>query len=95
LTSTLTCHHVLYDTGNHTAVNLLSPVELSERFLGGKAEKHLFPAEPGDVEETFADVDAHIWDVGFKPDTPTDVGIEMSVTRFRHYYRSRRRGRTS
>lgn len=93
--STSTYPYGLYDIGDRTAVDLPYLDEVLERCLGGKAENHLHPMQPGDVAETFADVDALIRDVGLKPDTPTEVGIETSVTRFRHYYRSRRRGQTS
>lgn len=40
-----------------------------------KAMKNMLPMQPGDVEEACADVDALMWDVGFRPDTPIEVGV--------------------
>jgi len=42
--------------------------------------------QPGDVVATYADVDDLIRDVGFKPETPIDVGIQRFVAWYREYY---------
>ena len=42
--------------------------------------------QPGDVVATYANVDDLIKDVGFKPATPIDVGIQQFVAWYRDYY---------
>jgi UDP-glucuronate 4-epimerase len=61
-------------------------IEVLEDCLGKKAEKNLLPLQLGDVPATYADVDDLINDVGFKPNTPIEVGIERFVAWYRSYY---------
>jgi len=42
--------------------------------------------QPGDVPATYADVDDLIRDVGFKPDTSIEVGVQRFVDWYRDYY---------
>jgi UDP-glucuronate 4-epimerase len=55
-----------------------------EKALGVTAKKVYLPLQPGDVERTFADVDALAEAVGFRPSTP----IEEGIRRFTEWYRS-------
>ena len=48
----------IYNIGNHSPVALLDFIAMIERALGLKAEIEFLPAQPGDVEETYADVEA-------------------------------------
>jgi UDP-glucuronate 4-epimerase len=57
-----------------------------EDCLGKKAEKNLLPMQPGDVPETYADVDGLAEDAGFKPSTPIEEGIKKFVDWYREYY---------
>ena len=50
-------------------------IEVLEEKLGKKAKEFL-PMQDGDVPITYADIDDLIWDVGFKPETSVNVGIE-------------------
>jgi UDP-glucuronate 4-epimerase len=54
--------------------------------LGRKAEKNILPLQAGDVPVTYADVDDLVKDVGFKPSTPIEVGIERFIAWYRSYY---------
>ena len=54
-------------------------VELLEKALGKKAKRELLPMQPGDVPETYADVDDLMRDVGFRPSTPIEEGIARFV----------------
>ena len=48
--------------------------------MGKTAHSNLLPMQPGDVPATYADVDGHlIRDVGFKPDTSIEVGVQRFV----------------
>lgn len=77
----------VYNIGNHRPVPLLHLIEVLEDALGRKATKTLLPMQPGDVPATYADVDDLIQDVGFKPDTPIEVGVARFVEWYRAYYR--------
>jgi len=57
-----------------------------EKALGKTAEKIMKPMQPGYVVMTYADVADLMRDVGFKPDTPLEVGIEKFVDWYRSYY---------
>lgn len=76
----------LYNIGNNQPVELLDCIGILESCLGRKAEKQLLPMQPGDVPETYADVDDLMRDVGFRPSTPIAVGIARFVEWYRSYY---------
>jgi UDP-glucuronate 4-epimerase len=80
------CPYKVYNIGNHSPVELLYFIEVLEKCLGKEAKKNLLPIQPGDVPATFADVDALMRDVGFKPDTPVEVGIARFVEWYRGYF---------
>jgi UDP-glucuronate 4-epimerase len=77
----------LYNIGNNKPVELLRFIEVIEEKLGKKAIKNLLPLQEGDVPETFADVDALIRDVDFKPATSIEVGIERFINWYTDYYK--------
>jgi UDP-glucuronate 4-epimerase len=76
----------LYNIGNNQPVKLLHFIEVLENCLGIKAEKRFLPMQPGDVLETYADVDDLIRDTGFSPSTPLEVGLLRFVNWYREYY---------
>jgi UDP-glucuronate 4-epimerase len=57
-----------------------------EKYLGKQTEKILLPLQPGDVPDTFADVEALEADVGYRPRTTIDEGIERFVKWYQTYY---------
>ncbi|HEY9888950.1 MAG TPA: NAD-dependent epimerase, partial [Candidatus Obscuribacterales bacterium] len=76
----------VYNIGNHSPVELLTFIEVIEEAMGKKVEKIMKPMQPGDVVATYADVTDLMRDVGFKPDTPIEVGIQKFVDWYRSYY---------
>lgn len=76
----------IYNIGNNQSVELNYFIELIEKRLGKTAIKNYMDMQPGDVEETVADVDALIRDVGFGPDTPIETGINHFVDWYLSYY---------
>jgi len=76
----------VYNIGNNQPVQLTRFIGIIEKELGIKAKKNYLPMQPGDVHETFADVDALAKDVGFRPSTPLEVGIRRFVQWYREYY---------
>jgi UDP-glucuronate 4-epimerase len=76
----------VYNIGNHTPVDLMEVVRQLETALGKKAIRELMPMQPGDVQETCADVEDLQKAVGFAPNTPIAVGIQKFVDWFRGYH---------
>ena len=77
----------LYNIGSNNPIELLHYIELLEAALGKTVEKNLLPLQPGDVLHTYADVDALVEDVGYRPSTPIETGIERFVEWYRGYYK--------
>ncbi|WP_414622880.1 NAD-dependent epimerase [Calothrix sp. CCY 0018] len=77
----------IYNIGNNQPVNLVEFIETLEKHLGVKAQKELLPMQPGDVPETYADIEDLMKDTGFKPKTSLDVGLKHFVDWYRSYYR--------
>ena len=75
----------VYNIGNHRSEPLMRMIGLLEQALGKKAEINFLPMQPGDVKETFADIEAISRDTGFTPTTPIDVGVPRFVEWFRSY----------
>ncbi|MBW4626355.1 MAG: NAD-dependent epimerase [Brasilonema octagenarum HA4186-MV1] len=75
----------LYNIGNNNPVELMTFIEVIEKALGKKAVKNLLPMQPGDVPATYADVDDLMRDVGFKPSTPLEQGINCFVQWYQEY----------
>jgi UDP-glucuronate 4-epimerase len=71
--------------GHSEPVELLYFIELLERVLGREAQKTLLPMQPGDVENTYADMSHLEALVGYRP----QVSIEEGVERFVSWYRAR------
>ena len=78
----------LYNIGNHQPTELLRYIEVLEDCLGRKAERRLLPLQPGDVPDTFADVESLRRDVGYAPSTPIEVGVARFVDWYRTFYAS-------
>jgi len=76
----------LYNIGNNTPVELMRYIEVVEEALGKKAQKNMLPMQPGDVPDTFADVDDLARDVGYRPKTPVEVGVKRFVEWYLGYY---------
>jgi UDP-glucuronate 4-epimerase len=77
----------LYNIGNQQPVELMRYIEVIERCLGRKAEKNMLPMQPGDVPDTWADVDDLARDVGYRPATPVETGVKRFVDWYIDYYR--------
>jgi len=75
----------VYNIGNHTPVEVPEVVRLIEEAVGKKAVRELAPMQPGDVPETYADVDDLRRDVGFVPATTIADGVRRFVTWFRAF----------
>ena len=57
-----------------------------EKTLGKKAQINFLPLQPGDVPDTFANVDNLMKKFNYKPSTPVAEGIISFVKWYRDYY---------
>ena len=77
----------VYNIGNNQPVELMYLIETLEKALGLKAEKNMLPMQPGDVPATFADIEALQRDVGFRPSTPIETGVQKFVDWYKQYHK--------
>jgi UDP-glucuronate 4-epimerase len=76
----------LYNIGNQQPVELMHYIGVIEECLGRKAEKNLLPLQAGDVPDTWADVEDLVTDVGYRPNTPVEVGVRRFIDWYLDYY---------
>ncbi|MDE1462978.1 NAD-dependent epimerase [Spartinivicinus poritis] len=76
----------VYNIGNNQPVELLTYISTLEDKLGKKAEMNLLPLQPGDVPDTYANVEDLVNDVDYKPSTTVAEGIDRFVQWYRDYY---------
>ena len=79
--------HRVYNLGNHRPEKLLDFIAVLERALGRTAIKVLLPLQPGDVPESFADIEASRRDLGFEPKTTIEEGLARFVEWYKWYHR--------
>jgi UDP-glucuronate 4-epimerase len=77
----------VYNIGSDSATQLMRYIELIEENVGKKARLNLLPLQPGDVPDTCADVEDLMRDVGYRPETPVEVGVRRFVEWYKSYYR--------
>lgn len=75
----------IYNIGNNQPVELMHVIRTLEECLGRNAVLRMLPMQAGDVPASWADVDDLARDVGFRPDTPIEVGIARFVDWYRSY----------
>ena len=76
----------IYNIGNNRPTELSDFIMAIENALGMEARRELLPMQPGDVSETFADIDDLSADFGFRPATSLKTGIERFIAWYREYY---------
>ncbi|WP_088892289.1 NAD-dependent epimerase [Leptolyngbya ohadii] len=76
----------IYNIGNNQPVELMHLITVLESCLGKTAEKNLMPSQPGDLIETFADIDDLARETGFMPNTSIEIGVQHFVDWYRTYY---------
>ena len=75
----------VYNIGNNSPIDLLDYIKAIEEALGVKAEKDLLPLQPGDVPDTYANVDELVSDIGYQPSMPVKDGVKNFVDWYRDY----------
>ena len=77
----------IYNIGSNKPCELMRYIEIIEECVGKKAEMNMLPLQPGDVPATYADVDALIKDVDYKPSTSIEEGVAKFVEWYRDFYK--------
>lgn len=77
----------LYNIGNNNPVDLMYFIEVLEKCLGRTATKNMLPLQAGDVPATYADVADLEQDIGFKPSTSVEEGLEKFASWYREFYK--------
>ncbi|MYL23447.1 NAD-dependent epimerase/dehydratase family protein [Halomonas alkaliantarctica] len=76
----------LYNIGNHQPIVLMDYIAALEKALGVTAKKELLPMQPGDIPDTYADVDDLVTQFGYKPQTRMEDGVAAFVRWYRDFY---------
>ncbi len=84
--TTATAPYKIYNIGNNQPVTLRRFITAIEDACGRKAQENLLPMQAGDVPITYADIDELVDDIGFKPETSIEEGIEKFVDWYKKYY---------
>jgi len=77
----------LYNIGNNNPVELMDYIGAIERALGKKANINLLPLQPGDVPDTYANVDDLVEQFNYKPETSVDEGVTQFIEWYKDYFR--------
>jgi len=77
----------VYNIGNNTPIELMDYIEAIENALGIEAIKELLPLQPGDVPDTYADVDDLVKDFNYKPSMTVKQGVKNFVEWYKEYHK--------
>lgn len=76
----------IYNIGNNHPVELMDYIHAIEKALRKKAEMEMLPLQPGDVQNTWADVDDLIQQFEYKPNTQVEQGVANFVDWYLSYF---------
>jgi len=77
----------VYNIGNNSPVELMDYIKSIEKALGTKAICNFLPLQPGDVPDTYADVDDLVKEFDYKPSTSIEEGITNFVDWYKGFYK--------
>jgi UDP-glucuronate 4-epimerase len=78
----------LYNIGNSAPVQLMDFIHAIESKLGVEAQKQMLPMQPGDVNQTWADVRALQNDYNYTPNTTVEEGVAAFVEWYQSNYKT-------
>lgn len=76
----------IFNIGNGNPVKLLDFIQSLENSIGITANKNLMPMQPGDVYQTYADVEDLFVATGYKPSMSVEQGVDNFVQWYRKFY---------
>ena len=77
----------IYNIGNNQPIKLMDYIDALEKALGKKAKINFLPLQPGDVPDTYANVDNLIKKFNYKPSTSVIKGVSNFVNWYKDYYK--------
>ena len=77
----------VYNIGNNKPIELMDYIGAIENALGKKAKMEMLPLQPGDVLNTFADINDLEEQFDYKPATPVEEGVANFVKWYREYFK--------
>lgn len=77
----------VYNIGNNNPVELMDYIGALEQSLGINAELNMLPLQPGDVPDTYANVDDLVRDFDYKPSMSVPEGIANFVEWYRDFHK--------
>jgi len=80
-------NYEIFNLGNSHPVSLLDFISTIENSLGKTAEKIFVPAQPGDVQQTYADITKAKSLLNYNPKTSLQEGIPKFVEWYKDYYK--------
>lgn len=84
--STSSAPYKVYNIGNNNPVKLMDFIKAIENKLGKTIEKNMMPIQAGDVPATYADVNDLVEDLGYKPETTIQEGIDKFVDWYLEFF---------
>lgn len=84
--STSSAPYKVYNIGNQNPVKLMDFITAIENKLGKTIKKNMLPIQPGDVPATFANVDDLVEDLGYKPATSIQEGVDRFVDWYLEFF---------
>lgn len=76
----------LFNIGNSKPVRLLDFIEEIEKATGKQAQRVMLPMQPGDVNQTWADVEGLRQKYGYNPDYSVKEGVQHFVEWYKNYF---------
>lgn len=77
----------VYNIGNSNPIELMQYIGAIEKALGKTATIELLPLQPGDVPDTYADVDDLVQQFSYKPATTIQNGIQRFIDWYKEYFK--------
>jgi UDP-glucuronate 4-epimerase len=75
----------VFNLGNHKSENLMDMIQLIEKNIGKKSKINFLPMQPGDVPESFAEIEPSIEKLGYQPTTDISEGIPRFIEWYMKY----------
>ena len=76
----------IYNIGNNNPVQLMDYINALEKIIGKKAKINFLPLQPGDVPDTYANVDNLKQKFRYNPSTSVKEGVSNFVKWYKNYY---------
>ena len=78
----------VFNLGNHKSENLMDMIGIIENSMGIKAKIDFQPMQPGDVPESFADIDKSTEMLSYIPTTDINEGIPRFIEWYKEYHKT-------